>query len=235
MPMMGMPGPMPGGMPGGMSMVPPAGGPEVAAAAAAAAAQVQQQGGKDGEDKGKGRKGGGGRGKGGGKGKGWGKGGGMKGKWKFVRFRKELTPEEIEERRKANAERHSARIEKEERKVLTEEFIEGEVVQRAKWHAWLKPKDPEQIPVECREALKEMNAAFRAKVTDGRAFCGGIETDVIYLAVADIKEDGLVLRSGLPVKFKVYSDNKGIGACEVVSGEPAPAAPAAPIAAAAPA
>mmetsp|Transcript_166251 Transcript_166251/g.528193 ORF Transcript_166251/g.528193 Transcript_166251/m.528193 type:complete len:191 (+) Transcript_166251:2-574(+) len=159
------------------------------------------------------------KGKGGGKGKGWGKGWG-KGKWKFVPARKELTPQEIEERRKVKVERHDERTKTEERKVLTEEHIEGEVVQRARWHAWVKPKDPSQIPPECREQLAQMNAEFRAKVTDGRAFCGGVEGDVLYLAVADIAEESVFLNAGLPVKFKVYSDVKGVGACDVVAGTP---------------
>lgn len=177
---------------------------------------------KDGDDR-KGRKG---KGKGGCRGgKGWAGGkansweGGKKGMWKFVSFRKKLTDEEIEERRKANAERHNKRVTEEERKVLSEDHIEGEVIQRAKWHAWIKPKDIEQVPKEAREKLAEMNESFRAKVTDGRAFCGGVEGDVLYLAVADISEEKLVLRANLPVKFKVYVDNKGVGACEVISME----------------
>lgn len=147
------------------------------------------------------------------------KGNGKKGMWKFVSFRPKLTEEEMEERRKANAEKHEKRIEDEERQVLTQDRIKGEVVQRAKWHAWIKPENSSEIPAEAREKLAEMNTAFRAKVTDGRSFCGGVEGDVLYLAVADIAEEKLVLRAGLVVEFKVYVDNKGVGACDVVAHE----------------
>uniref|UniRef100_A0A7S2LJT7 CCHC-type domain-containing protein n=1 Tax=Zooxanthella nutricula TaxID=1333877 RepID=A0A7S2LJT7_9DINO len=166
---------------------------------------------------------------GGGKGKGKGNG---KGQWKWVRFRPELTPEEIEERKKASAERHAKRVEEEERKIVTDSHLEGEVLQRAKWHAWIKPKNPSAVPEDVMSKIKEMNDAFRAKVTEGRNFCGGTEDQVVYLAVADIAEDSLVLRPGLAVKFKLYVDNKGVGACDVISGEPEPETPAEPPAAA---
>mmetsp|Transcript_59307 Transcript_59307/g.125680 ORF Transcript_59307/g.125680 Transcript_59307/m.125680 type:complete len:182 (+) Transcript_59307:67-612(+) len=160
--------------------------------------------------------GGGGKGKGKGKGKGWGKG-----KWIYVPYRNKLTPEEIQQRKEAAAKRHVERTETEERKVLTADLIEGEVLQRARRHAWVKPKDPSQIPEECKAKLKEMNDEFRAKVTDGRTFCGGAE--VLYLTVADIAEEKLLLTPGLAIKFKVYMDTKGVGCCEVVSANPAPA------------
>jgi len=148
--------------------------------------------------------------------KGWGKGG----KWQWVQYRPELTEEEIAERRKLNAERHAERVEKEERKVLDDDILlEGTIVQRAKWHAWIQPKDPSAIPEDLRQKLSDMNKTFREKATDNRSFCGGLEADVIYLAVADIKEQGLVLRPGLSVKFQLYEDLKGVGACAVVSAE----------------
>lgn len=146
-----------------------------------------------------------------------------KGMWKFVNYQKpKMTDQELEERKQANAEKHEKRIAEEERQVMTEVHVEGEVVQRAKWHAWIKPKDASQLSEEIREKMAEMNSGFRSKVTDGREFCGGVEEDVLYLAVADIAEDKLVLRPGLNVKFKVYVDNKGVGACDVISGEPLP-------------
>mmetsp|Transcript_15419 Transcript_15419/g.33763 ORF Transcript_15419/g.33763 Transcript_15419/m.33763 type:complete len:184 (+) Transcript_15419:62-613(+) len=169
--------------------------------------------------------GGGGKGKGKGKGKGWGKG-----KWIYVPYRNKLTPEEIQQRKEAAAARHTERTQTEERKVLTSERIEGEVLQRARRHAWVKPKDASQIPEECKAKLKEMNDEFRAKVTDGRAFCGGVEGEVLYLTVADITEEKLLLTPGLPIKFKVYMDTKGVGACDVVSAAPA-ALPSPPLAA----
>jgi len=230
-PRMPMPGGIPGGVPGGVPGALPAGvapgvvpGGVPAGAPGGAPAPPEGEGGADGE-----KKGGKGKGrKGGGKGKGKGNG---KGQWKWVRFRPELTPEEIEERKKANAERHAKRVEAEERKVVTEGLLEGEVVQRAKWHAWLKPKDLSALPEEAMGKVKEMNDEFRSKATEGRTFCGGTEDLVLYLAVADIAEDSLVLRPGLAVKFKVYVDNKGVGACDVISGEPAPEASAEPAAA----
>lgn len=224
--MAGMPG-MPAGIQGVMAMPGTMAMPMQPAAIIGAAAAVPEV--KDGDDK-KYRKGAGKGAKGsaktnsknwvGANGKANGKG---KGLWKFVNYqRPKLTDQELEERRQANVEKHEKRIAEEERKVLSENHIEGEVIQRAKWHAWIKPKDVSQLSEEVREKMAEMNSAFRAKVTDGRAFCGGVEGDVLYLAVADISEDKLVLRAGLQVKFKVYVDNKGVGACDVILGEPLP-------------
>ena len=39
----------------------------------------------------------------------------------------------------------------------------------------------------------------------------------LYVAMADIEEDGLVLDVGTKVLFKVYKDHTGVGGCEVTS------------------
>lgn len=65
-----------------------------------------------------------------------------------------------------------------------------------------------------------MNDEFRAKVSSAEGsheFCKGITENVFYVRIADLAEEGLVLKPGTQVKFKIYTDNKGVGGCEVVS------------------
>jgi len=131
--------------------------------------------------------------------------------------RAELSAEEIAQRRQWNAERHAARVVKEERQLISESFFEGVVVQRARWHAWVKPLEPEAIPESVQQPLEEMNNGFRAKATDGKEFCGGISENVIYVAVGDLASPGLILKSGTKVKFKLYTDTRGVGGCEVTA------------------
>merc|ERR1711865_1110342 len=80
-----------------------------------------------------------------------------------------------------------AKVEEEERQKL-EGWYEGEVVQRSKTYAWVRPLDVSQIPEEVLPKLQAMNDGFRKKASEGdrRPFCGGLE------------------------------DNKGVGAYEVI-------------------
>ena len=48
---------------------------------------------------------------------------------------------------------------------------------------------------------------MRAEATErGSPFCGGVRGDVIWVALADIKEDKLVIELGINVRFKLYHD-----------------------------
>lgn len=109
----------------------------------------------------------------------------------------------------------------EEERVSFDEWYDGEVVQRSKTYAWIKPYDPDDIPSEVAEKLQEMNDRFRKKAEDGirRAFCGGIEENVVYVANPDIAIEGAILCVGMKVRFKLYTDNKGVGAHEVIPSE----------------
>lgn len=134
------------------------------------------------------------------------------------RERKERTPEELEAFKAKTLERHQQKVEKEGRELASDDTFTGEVVARAKSYAWVKPDG--DLPAEVAAKLSEMNAEFRAKgdAADGKkSFLGGATDDVLYLAFADMAEEGLVLKAGVKVHFKVYTDNKGVGACEVTA------------------
>mmetsp|Transcript_160107 Transcript_160107/g.282330 ORF Transcript_160107/g.282330 Transcript_160107/m.282330 type:complete len:732 (+) Transcript_160107:103-2298(+) len=109
----------------------------------------------------------------------------------------------------------------EEERVCLDEWYDGEVVQRSKTYAWVKPDNPEEIPADVQEKLQEMNDRFRKKAEESirRAFCGGIEENVVYVANPDIAVEGAILCVGMKVRFKLYTDNKGVGGHEVIPSE----------------
>ena len=98
----------------------------------------------------------------------------------------------------------------------------GEVLHVAKSYAWVKPLG--RVPPEIKAKLSAMNAEMRADAVERKQpFCGGATDTVVYVAVADIKENDLVLEVGKLVLFKLYQDSAGsIGGCEVTSASPSP-------------
>merc|ERR1719276_506757 len=136
--------------------------------------------------------------------------------------KKERTPEEIEAAKEKRAERHAEKIEKEMRMLVSDTYFTGEIVSRGKFFCWVLPQSP-PIPASVLPELKKMNDEFRAKSeqnTDGkkvRPFANGAEGNVVYIAMADIEEEDLKISEGTAVRFKLYTDSKGVGGCEVVS------------------
>merc|ERR1712130_999062 len=79
---------------------------------------------------------------------------------------KELTPEEEEERAQRRAERAAQREAEEDRQLTDDSYHEGEVMQRAKAHAWVKPKTLKDLDEGVRTSLKAMNTDFRNKAKE---------------------------------------------------------------------
>jgi hypothetical protein len=141
----------------------------------------------------------------------------------------ELSPEEIEKRLEKAEERILAKIAEESREVISSTWHVGEVVTASRFHAWVKPFHPLNIPNVVQAKLQAMNDEFRAKhqekermgkpgTDNNHPFAnGGITDNVIYLRTHDVSDKGLTLQPGLQVKFLIYTDSKGVGACEVVS------------------
>ena len=74
------------------------------------------------------------------------------------------------------------------------------------------------MPTEIKAALSKMNTEIRADAAErGRPLSGGVFDNVIWVAVADIKEDKLVFELGTKVFFKLYHDKCIVGDCEVTS------------------
>jgi len=130
-----------------------------------------------------------------------------------------VASEDLEAQRKRFAERHAEMIESEERVLVSQASHVGEVVQRGRANAWVRPLNPELIPESVRVQLRAMNDDFRAKSSEAegktKPFCG-VDADVVYVRIADVKP-GLVMKRGVRVKFKLYTDLKGVGGCEVVA------------------
>merc|ERR1712187_513665 len=136
-------------------------------------------------------------------------------KKKKQKVKKEYTPEQLAERRVKYLERNAATIEKEERQVLPGPFRQGESVHRAQTMAWIKPLNPEKMPANVKSKITAMNQESKAKAeAAGRKH--SMEDSSIYMRFADTKQEGLSLKKGNQVKFKLYTDNKGVGACEVM-------------------
>jgi len=139
---------------------------------------------------------------------------------------KEFTPEQLEARRQKKAGRHAARVEKDGRKVLDDVWHTGEIVQRFNAHALAKPLDTFAIPLEVRNKLEVANQRRREQHGNARrrrkkSDDDGNDDELIYLACADIDEEGLTGKAFRPpakVQFKLYTDDKGfVGGCEIKS------------------
>ena len=86
-----------------------------------------------------------------------------------------------------------------DRYIIGDDTHTGEVLHVAKSYVWVRPLGP--LPSEVETELSE------ASEDDRR----------LYVAMADIAEDGLVLDVGAKVLFKFYKDHTGVGGCEVTS------------------
>ena len=95
--------------------------------------------------------------------------------------------------------RHMVGLLARDRYIFGDDTHTGEVLYVAKSYMWVRPLGP--LPFEVETVLSEAS-----------------EFDhMLYVAMADIEEDGLVLDVGTKVLFKCYKDHKGVGGCEVTS------------------
>ena len=86
-----------------------------------------------------------------------------------------------------------------DRYIIGDDAHFGEVLHVAVSCVWVRPLGP--LPSEVETELSEASE-------DGRR---------LYVAMADIAEDGLVLDVGAKVVFKFYKNHTGVGGCEVTS------------------
>jgi len=199
---------------------------------------IKKGGGKGGSSwggKGKGGGGwGGGKGKGGGGGgtwvfmpvqtpfrsKGFGKSGGKKGGGKGKKGGKrgemkpfsELSDERKEEIRMKHEEKHA----EQGREPQGDTFYFGELIQRGKRYGWIKPSAFGKLPSEVQAKVKEMVNAKRKTVKESGSTNDVFKNNVLFLHMSDVDE-GVKVEQGCRVKFKVYTDNEGAGACEVTT------------------
>lgn len=128
--------------------------------------------------------------------------------------KKERTPEEQEAYKHKMAEKHQQTIEKEGRVVVGNQYTLGEIIARGGQHFWVKAKNPSAIPAAVKGKLQAMNDEARAK---DKKFLGGKDDLGIFVRLGDVAMEGLSLKPGTDVKFKLYTDEKGVGGCEVLA------------------
>merc|ERR1712046_214562 len=126
----------------------------------------------------------------------------------------EKTPEEQVAYQMKMAEKHQQRIAREGRVMAGNNYMMGEIVDRAGSFFWVKANNQSAIPGAVMSKLRAMNNEARAK---NPKFLGGKDVLAIYVAMGDIAIQGLSLKAGTKVKFKLYTDTKGVSGCEVMA------------------
>jgi hypothetical protein len=150
--------------------------------------------------------------------KGGGKGGGSEGKKKKAKKpKKELTPEQIEARQAKAKEREAKLLADEQRQIVNNDMHVGEVIARGNRCAWVKPENASRFPKAFQTKLAAMNAEMREKAKDAPKKKQAFDADVIYVRTCDVVTEDLKLKEGTMIKFKIYSDTKGVGGCQVVA------------------
>ena len=94
---------------------------------------------------------------------------------------------------------HKAPVWAFDRIVLTDEVHTGEVLHVAEGYVLVRPHEP--LPFEAESDLSEASEDSRT----------------LFVAMDDVKEDGLVLDVGTKVLFKYCMDQMGVKGCEVTS------------------
>ena len=84
----------------------------------------------------------------------------------------------------------------------------GEVIYMAKSFVYVKPAEP--VPAEVQAPLAACNTRISASNIDR-----GLPSNRVFILVADIVDDNLVLEVGMKVSFKFYQDPHDVGGYEL--------------------
>jgi len=118
-----------------------------------------------------------------------------------------------EEKKEAIRAKHEAKAAEEGREVDGSGFHFGTLLTRGRYNGWIKPSKPGKFSADVKEKMEEMNKAAKARaVKKGTSdkYNGGC----VYLRMSDVNE-GVKVEEGMKLKFKIYTDSAGVGACEV--------------------
>merc|ERR1711874_512076 len=122
----------------------------------------------------------------------------------------ELSEEKKEEIRAKHEEVHA----EQGRELASNSFFFGEVLQRGKRYGWIKPsafgKLPADVQKKVKDMVKEKKQTAKANASENPAF----NQNVLFIHMSDV-EEAVLVQAGDKVKFKVYTDTQGAGACEV--------------------
>merc|ERR1712039_443637 len=163
-----------------------------------------------------------------GKGKSWSKGGGkskgkastlvkkVKGKGKGKRSGEKRVPySDLSEEKKAEIRaKHDERAEREGRETVDDTMYEGTLERRNRYNGWIKPLNPGKLPATVKQKLAKMTQALKKKVIE-KGYADQFEkSNLIYLRMCDVTE-GVKVDTGMKLQFKIYTDEEGVGACDV--------------------
>ena len=141
---------------------------------------------------------------------------GGKGHGKGKKGKKPKTPfaELSDERKEEIRARHEAVQAEQGREVADDTLYFGEVLQRGKKYGWIKPSAFGKLQSDVQAKGKEMCKAKKKIVRESESDNQVFNQNVLFLHMSDV-EEGVRVGIGDKVKFKVYTDNEGAGACEV--------------------
>lgn len=109
--------------------------------------------------------------------------------------------------------KHQERSEKEGREVVGDTLYHGTCLKLLGRIGWIIPKDPSSFPANVQTALATMAETHKAKAVEKGTEDKHTE-GVVFMSRYDVNDD-VKLEEGKEVKFKVYTDSTGVGACEV--------------------
>jgi len=110
--------------------------------------------------------------------------------------------------KKSSGEKWSAK--EEDRQMVDGEHYNGVVMHSGNNFGWVKPTDA--LPISVQEPLSAMMGEHRSKAAaKGESF---FEDDVVYVHITDV-EFGTKIQEGMAVRFQLYTDHRGVGACDV--------------------
>jgi len=131
---------------------------------------------------------------------------------------KPRTAEEEEARRQKMVEKAEAMLLTENRQMVSNSYHTGEIVQAGGTWMWVKPDNPSKITGPAKAKLQKMNEEMaKKKKADGKTWLDGSKVNAVYVRLADMLDTSLKVEKGVKVQFKLYTDNKGVGGCDVMA------------------
>merc|ERR1712190_507981 len=108
-------------------------------------------------------------------------------------------------------EKQEARATEEGRSLEGNATYMGELVKRSKKSGWIKPSNPAKLPAEIKSKIKDMVATRSANAVEHGTEDSIFKGQLIYVRMCDVAPQTKI-SVGDKLKFKLYTDNEGVGA-----------------------
>merc|ERR1712194_314054 len=112
--------------------------------------------------------------------------------------------------------RHEQIHEAQGRELGDDTIYTGEVLQRGKRYGWIKPSAFGTLPGDVQAKVKQMCNKKKQIVKQNDDANTVFNQNVLFMHMSDV-EQGVAVKAGDKVNFKVYTDNDGAGAHEVTT------------------